>query len=361
MSRPLPALAVAAVAFASVAVAADGTAPFAKDLWTQLGKEKGNVVYSPYSIAAALDLARQGAKGATRDEIKKLIHDTPAKLGIDGVSVANHLWGQEGYHFQDGLTIDRIDFRADPEAARQKINGQIAKETHDKIQDLIDKGLIDKDARLVLTNALYLKAKWLDVFETNFTSTQEFTSLDGSKIPVHLMHESLHGVNYGHSDALQVVELPYEGDRLVMDVILPKDAHTYALDLDSALALLTERGADVYLPRFEVTTRVSLKKPLMDLGMKTAFDPSAADFSGFTGNRELSISEAITQTYIKVDEAGTEAAAATAIIMKAGAAFQQPPVFKADHTFFFAIRDTRSNAVLFCGRIDQPTRAQSEK
>jgi serpin B len=361
MSRPLPALAVAALAFASVALAADGTAPFAKDLWTQLGKEKGNVVYSPYSIGAALDLARQGAKGATRDEIEKLIHDTSATLAIDGVSVANHLWGQEGYHFEDGFKIDRIDFRADPEAARQKINGQISKETHDKIKELIARGLIDSNMRLVLTNALYMKAKWEDPFETQWTKTEDFTRLDGSTLPVHLMHHSMHGVKYGHTDALQVVELPYEKNQLVMDVILPKDAKTYAFDVDAAIALLTERGADVYLPRFEVTTKLRLGKQLQALGMKTAFDPSAADFSGFTGNKELYVSEAVTETYIKVDEAGTEAAAATAILMKAGAAFQQPPVFKADRTFFFAIRDTASGAVLFCGRIDEPTRAQSEK
>lgn len=353
---------IASLGLGAATLAADGTQPFAQDLWKQLGRGSENVIYSPFSIAQALDLARKGAKGATKDEIDVLLHGDLAKLEGKDVSVANHIWAQSGLAMKKtGDSIDRIDFRKADEA-RTTINAQIAKETRERIQDLIPSGAISPATKLVLTNAVYLNAKWQHPFEKNNTWDAPFTLADGSKVDVSTMHATFRGgAKYGAKDGLEVVELPYEGS-LVFDVILPADMKKYSLDLEGALALLEAKPVGVALPRFEVTQPLELNDALVALGVKTAFT-DAADFSGFTDEAALQISRVITKTFVRVDEVGTEAAAATAVVMVGGAApsEEEVPSMNVDRPFFFAIRDAKTGVVAFFGRVAKPAAPQRAK
>lgn len=345
---------VGAIGLLSVSLAADGTQPFAQDLYRELGKSSKDVIYSPASIAQALEIARSGARGATKEEIEKVLHGVPANLVHEGVQSSNHIWAQKGMALKEGFVVDVVDFH-DPKAARKTINDAIAKETKDRIRDLLPERAIDASVKLVLTNALHLDAKWQQPFEKSQTSDQAFHLADGSEVQVSTMHKTFgRGVKYGEKDGLQVLELPYDGT-LVFDVILPKDMAKYELDLEGALALTKERAVFVALPRFELTSEIDLKDPLIAVGLKTAFG-AGADFSGFTGSRDLYISDALTKTYVRVDEKGTEAAAATALVMKRGAMAPEEEfaTMKVDRPFFFAIRETKTGSVAFFGRISKP-------
>ncbi len=316
------------------------------------------------------------------------------------LAVANALWGQKGYKFLDpfiqlnrelyGAGLNDVDFKGDTEGARQTINAWVEKQTRDKIKDLLKPGVLNDLTRLVLTNAIYFKGDWASQFDKKQTGDQDFFVGSADSIKVPTMYQS-HGFrmvtgSFGSNEVepargewpepdaekkpapdFQAIELPYKGEELSMVVLLPGKKDGLA-DLEKAMTasrlagwIAGLRGAPeaekvlVYLPKFKVTAEFMLKDALAGLGMKDAFDPRAADFSGMNGAvHDLYISAVVHKAFVDVNEEGTEAAAATAVVMVTASAKPPPPVFRADHPFVFLIRDNRSGSVLFMGRVANP-------
>jgi serpin B len=367
---------------------------FALDLYQQLRSEEGNLFFSPTSISTALTMTYAGAAGGTEAEMAKTLHfQTPNDQLHDGMkalqafwktpdekkgirlNLANRLWGQESYEFlpaflqvtrdKYGAELARLDF-SQSEEARETINTWIEEETEDKITDLIPVGGVSSDTKLVLTNAVYFHGIWAEPFGKDRTKDEDFNLTAADKIKVPMMHrwdESRHGA----IDDLQVLELPYGDSSLSMIIVLPKEIDGLA-DLEAKLtfqnlqrwtaSLKHEDEVKVYLPKFKTTSQFEMSDTLKMMGMKSAFDANVADFSGMTGDKDLFISAVIHKAFVDVNEEGTEAAAATAVIMAPTAAPVQeptePPVFRADHPFVFMIRDNHNDAILFMGRIMNP-------
>jgi len=291
------------------------------------------------------------------------------------LNVADALWAQRGQSFLPeylkvvqssyGAGFQPIDFRAGPDAARATINHWIEKQTNNKIQDLLAPGAVTPTTRLVITNAIYFKGDWLDAFDKKATEDADFHLSASQTVKAPLMHET-GGFAYFDGGAFQALELAYKGGALAMVVLLPKDVDGLpALEQSLTAAALSEWTGKlapvdkvvVTLPRFAMTRAFELNDALAAMGMAQAFT-GAADFSGMTGRRDFTISAAIHKAFIDVNETGTEAAAATSIVMRATAMRYEPPpvVFRADHPFLFLIRDTRSGAILFLGRVADPTK-----
>jgi serpin B len=375
---------------ADVAALVKGNNAFAFDLYDQLRAKDGNVFFSPYSISTALAMTYAGARGDTAAEMAKALYFTlgPDELhraeaallaGLNGggkprgyqLSIANALWGQQGYGFKEGFLkltqasygagLREVDFASNPEAARQTINAWVEKETKDKIKDLFPKGVLNNLTRLVLTNAIYFKGDWASQFKKDQTRDEEFqTGADKVKAP--MMHQMAR-FKYLDADGVQALELPYAGKELSMVVLLPKKTDGLAelekmLSADKVagwLGKLREQEVIVALPKFKTTCEYSLNGPLAALGMKKAFGPTA-DFSGMNGRKDdLYIQAVVHKAFVDVNEEGTEAAGATGIAVGVKAL----PVrreFRADHPFVFLIRDTRNDSILFLGRVVNPTK-----
>ena len=381
---------------AELARVVEGNTQFAVDLYAMLAKADGNLFFSPESVSIALAMTYGGARGRTREEMREVLGfpaDDEAlhacfqtllqglsvgKSGEAGykLSIANRLWGQEDFPFLEafvkltrqhyGAELARVDFRSNAEGVRRTINAWVADETEDKIQELLQPGVIDEITRLVLTNAVYFKGDWADRFDKQATKKAPFFVTPENAVDVPMMYQSRE-FGYGETEALQVLELPYEGKALSMLVLLPKErdglaALEQALSVDNLAAwsqALRRQKVKVYLPKFKLEAQFELNKTLMAMGMVEAFT-GRADFSGMvdatkTAER-LFISNVIHKAYVDVNEEGTEAAAATAVVMKLTAtAMPRPvPVFRADHPFIFMIRDTRSGSILFLGRMVNP-------
>jgi serpin B len=351
-----------------------------------------NTFFSPASIATALAMTSTGARGDTQRQMLEVLgfkdanpdtlHQAFAELiknanGAGGergyqLSMANRLWGQKGFHFlpdflnktqkQYGAGLEELDFAHNSDAARQTINAWVEKQTADKIKELIKPGAIGPDSRLVLTNAIYFKGSWADPFKKEMTRDEAFQSAAEQKANVPMMHRSGR-YRYAEDDAAQILELPYVNNEVSMVVVLPRkvdglsqveksmDAKWLA-DLPGRLG---PRQVQVALPRFKMRAEFELSKVLASMGMPLAFGPKA-DFSGMSTEEKLVIDAVIHQAYVDVNEEGTEAAAATAVTMRALAVHNpQPPViFRADHPFAFMIRDVRSGAILFMGKVMNP-------
>ncbi|MCA8988518.1 MAG: hypothetical protein KDA78_12790 [Planctomycetaceae bacterium] len=373
---------------------AEGSNRFALDLYRQLRSEKGNLFFSPTSISTALAMTYAGAAGETEMEMAKTLHfEMPQDQLHDGMqaiqgfwrspnkkagirlNLANRLWGQQSYEFlaaflqvtrdKYGAELARLDF-SQSEAARQTINGWIEEQTENKIAALIPAGTLNADTKLVLTNAVYFHGIWSDPFKKDRTKDEEFHLTATEKITVPLMHR-WDEFRYGAVDDLQVLELPYGDGSLSMVVLLPREIDGLPgledkLTLENLRQWMSsvkhEDEVKVYLPRFKTTSQFQLADTLKAMGMPTAFDAKAADFSGMTGNRDLFISAVIHKAFVDVNEEGTEAAAATGVVMAPTAAPiqepKEPPVFRANHPFLFLIRDNRNGAILFLGRITNP-------
>ncbi len=280
----------------------------------------------------------------------------------------NAIWGQKDYSFLDefldtlaenyGAGLRVVDFINETEEARVTINEWVEKQTEGRIEDLIPKGAVDAATRLVLTNAIYFNAAWAYPFEPTDTQDGPFHLLDGGQVTVPFMFRAeRYGCAYG--DGYVAVELPYDGDELSMVVIMP--------DIDNfetfEASLTAERVAGIIgdieytqvaltMPRFEFESEFKLNDMLIEMGMPVAFGPGA-DFSGMTGGRDLYISDVLHKAFVGVDEAGTEAAAATAVIMKQSVALEEAEVI-VDHPFLFLIRDIETEAILFVGRVMNP-------
>ncbi|HET6441808.1 MAG TPA: serpin family protein [Phycisphaerae bacterium] len=374
-----------------VAKVAEGCNRFAFDLYARLKGAEGNLFLSPYSISTALTMTYAGARGRTAEQMAKVlclpatgeaVHGAYGALqndlnaagegGAFELAVANRLWGQKGYGFLPdflalikanyGAGLEQVDFAGATEAARQTINTWVEKKTRDKIKELLKPGILGRETTLVLTNAIYFKGKWAEEFDKKLTRDEDFFVTPEKTVAVPLMHQTA-DFGYFEGDGLQALELPYRGDRLAMVVLLPKakdglaalEASLSADKVAEWVGKLHRREVQVALPRFKTTAEFSLKDTLVAMGMAAAFGGDA-DFSGMTGAKDLFISAVVHKAFVDVNEEGTEAAAATAVVMGRAAMPEPAPVFCADHPFLFLIRDTKTGAILFFGRILDPTK-----
>lgn len=372
-----------------------GNSAFAFDLYQTLREEDGNLFYSPYSISLALAMTYAGARGETAQQMADTLHFVlyqdslhPAFNGLDielsqrgegakgkngegfRLNIVNAIWGQDGYQFLSeflgvlaenyGAGLRTLDFANAPEESRITINNWVSDQTEDRIEDLIPQGLIDALTRLVLTNAIYFNAAWQHPFSEDITEDGPFYLLDGGEVTVPMMRQT-ESFSYAEGDEYQAVELPYDGRELSMVILLPRAGQFEAFEgsidaqvVDAILKGLESRQVALTLPEFEFESYFHLREILAAMGMPVAFSGDA-DFSGMTGNRELFIAEVIHKTFISVDEAGTEAAAATAVVMKEIAAPLEPIEVTIDHPFIFLIRDIETGTILFVGRIVNPS------
>ena len=375
-------------------LAAANTA-FTVDLYSAL-PEEGNLFFSPLSIYMALAMTSAGARGDTLAQMEEAIHFPfsqeqlhPAFHALmsalenrqylpndrgEGftLNLVNSIWAQKGYAFlADFLDVlegsydtgvQFADFAADPDAVRDAINMWVEEATHDRIVDLIPQGAITKETLLALVNAIYFNAPWAFPFDEQDTELGPFTLLDGTEVEVPLMHET-ELLGYAEGDQYQAVELDYNGNDLSMVVILPSSGAFEAVNSRLSPAFISQLIGDLSrenviltLPKFTVEWSDVLNDTLAGLGMPDAFNSSVADFSGIDGRRVFSIGAVIHKAFVSVDEAGTEAAAATAVIMVGSAPGYQPTYYEVnvDRPFLFFIRDKETQAILFFGRVVHP-------
>jgi len=381
----------------------DANTQFAFDLYQGLrAGDAGNLFYSPYSISLALAMTYAGAEGATAQQMAETLHFTlpeeqlhPAFNALDQelaarnptteetddseetafkLRIANAIWGQAGYTFRDefldtlaanyGSGLRTLDFQSAPEASRETINGWVSEQTEGRITDLLPSGTIDALTRMVLTNAIYFNAAWINQFEAEVTRDDTFNLLDGSQITVPMMFQR-EEFRYTEGTNYQAVELPYK-QGFAMVILLPQagqfpqfEETLDAAQVQTVVGEMAAREVILSMPKFEFEgTSFSLRSLLTAMGMPDAFNPDAADFSGMDGTRELFISDLLHQASITVDEAGTEAAAATAAVIGVTSAMppeDEPVEMTIDRPFVFMIRDTNTGAVLFVGRVMNPT------
>jgi serpin B len=367
-----------------------GNTTFALDLYSELSEQKNNLFFSPYSISTALALTYAGARGVTEQQIAEVlsfsedqeeVHSSFGQLqeklnaeqekGDVQLTIANALWVEKNYSLlRDFLdltnkhykaSLNSVDFITIPEKVRIQINKWVEEKTNNKIQDLIQPGLITPLTRLVLTNAIYFKGNWARPFEERATQDDPFWLTRDKSVTVPLMRR-MANFRYGKNDILQLLELPYAGNNLSMLILLPNEidglpsieAALTEENLAFWLKLLKKREVRLFLPKFKMTSEFSLAGKLGAMGMPDAFT-TKADFSGMTGNKELFINAVVHKAFVDVNEKGTEAAAATGVVMTLSAVeTPPPPEFRADHPFLFLIRHNPSGSILFMGRVINP-------
>jgi len=369
----------------------EGNTRFALDLYGQLSGEKGNLFLSPYSISSALAMTYQGARGETAKEMKKTlafsaddklhpgflalndqINGSPDKKRGYQLSVANALWGQQNYPWNKdflaagekfyGAGVKDVDFIGATEKARVAINDWVEQKTEKKIKDLLKPGILTVDTRMVLTNAIYFKGDWASQFKKDLTKDKAFRTADGKSENMPMMSQK-GKFAYAEDQQVQVLRMPYVGKELEMVVVLPKAVDGLARvekgltpnNLGRWLEATRETTIEVTLPKFKVEKDFALKPVLSKMGMPTAFT-RAADFSGMATAERLEIADVIHKAFVDVNEEGTEAAAATAVVVTTKSLPPPSPRFVADHPFLFLIRDTRNGSILFLGRLAEPTK-----
>jgi serpin B len=355
----------------------EGNNQFAFDLYNYV--DDGNVFYSPYSISTALAMTYEGANGNTAAQMAEVMH-YPDDMKNDyaflynafnvnedyKLYTANALWMQEDYGFLPdyvdtvmnyyGGEANYVDYVTNANGATDEINDWVEDKTNNKIKDIIPDGQLNELTRLVLTNAIYFKGDWLKEFEKSNTYDANFYLDDGSTTTVDMMRNSEEEFGYYENDDVQVLEMLYEGEELSMLVVLPKEGDV-ELTLDNFEEWrngLVEQDVNVYFPKFTFETKYFMKETLIEMGMEDAFSETLADFSGMDGTDDLLIDQVIHQAFVEVDEKGTEAAAATAVIMRLEAAVQMTE-FKADHPFMFFIQDKETGTILFMGNVEDPS------
>lgn len=358
---------------------ADSLNRFAGNLYRELARTPGNLVFSPLSISTALAMTLAGARGQTQHEIAAALGTPPDAALLDSLTRAGNASGDQ-LQFAQSLWVERgfpilpdflhasenqfhaapqpADFSANPESARDAINRWIADQTHGKITSLFAPGALTRSTRLALVSAVYFNGKWKSKFDPKSTSNAPFHSGTGP-LQTPFMNQTAH-FPYAETADAQVLELPYAGGSLAFDVILPKTGKPLSTleealgadGLSAWLGRLQNKQVNVSLPKFRAESSFSLQPALTALGMAGAFT-TAADFSGIDGKRDLYLSQAVHKAFIDVAEEGTEAAAATGMAISL-TAFAPPTVFRADRPFLYLIRDTATGAVLFVGRLDRP-------
>ena len=374
-----------------------GNNAFAMDLYQAWREREGNLFYSPYSISVALAMTYAGARGNTAQQVKDTLHfalpqgslhaalnaldQELARRGENQrndtgdpfeLNVANSIWGQKGYEFLPeflsilaenyGAGLRLTDFAKDPEGSRRSINDWVSDQTKERIKDLIPQGVIDSMTRLVLANAIYFNASWLHPFDESATQDAPFHLLNRKVVNVPMMSMLKAGsLRYTQGEGYQVVELPYVGREVAMTIIMP-DMDNFAtleaaLNSDQLEAIDTAmrpRKVMLKLPKFSYESSLAMAETLAELGMPDAMGMNA-DFSGMDGTKDLFIGEVVHKAFVAVDEAGTEAAAATAVVMQLKMAQPaQPLQLTVDRPFIFLIRDLVTGSILFVGRVLNP-------
>lgn len=378
---------------------------FALKVYGRARKTPGNVMLSGTSLRRALSAAYLGAAGDTASEMARTLELSTdvqkasalaraesdawqsarggkgGKEGKDGkdsgrpeLVVADRLWADKAFAIKPdytklvetalGASTAPVDFVHGAEEARTTINGWVAQQTADKIKDLLPKGAVDARTRVVITNAIYFKAKWSSPFQKTATKDEAFTTAAGKKVTTPMMHET-ETHRFAEAAGAKALEMHYDGGDLSMLLLLPNDAkgldkleNAIAKDgLDAWTKALASSRVSVTLPKFTFQWGGAMNAALQDLGMKAAFTPKA-DFTGIAdpqGTDRLFISDVVHKTWVAVDENGTEAAAATGVVMRTTSMPVGPVAeFKADHPFLFFIRDTKSERILFVGRVSDP-------
>ncbi len=391
--------ALAALAAGMTARAADpapvvaANTGFACAFYRQAMAKEGNLFFSPYSISTALAMTYGGARGETAAQMEQALgfgalgqeklHPAFAALQADllaiqqkgkvQLNVANSIWPHRTYAFrpeyvdllktQYGVGVTPQDYVTAAEAARKAINAWVEERTNRRIQDLIPAGVLDEMTRLVLANAIYFKGTWAVPFDPKATEKAPFHLAKGGTVEASLMFKKARFA-YAERDGMQVLELPYAGEELSMVVVLPAKpdalgAIEAALTPEKLAAWtggLRSREVRVFLPKFKMTWQAGLNGMLAAMGMKDAFTMKA-DFSGMDGTKDLYISAVLHKAFVEVNEEGTEAAAATGVVMSLKAAMPEPPPeFRADRPFLFLIRENKTGSVLFLGRVSDPTK-----
>ena len=373
----------------------DGNNAFAMDIYKALRSTNGNLILSPFSISLALGMTYAGARGETEAQMADALHfDLPqedlhpafnaldqelaarGEAGPDEVepfqlNIANSIWAEQSYPFLQefldliasnyGAGIHLADFINQFDSVRKEINDWVYNQTQEKIKDLLPQGTLDTDTRMVLVNAIYFKADWLDQFSADDTIDSPFHLLDGTDVTVSMMNQETFAP-YHAGDGFQVVELPYAGDNVVMDIIVPHDGSFEMIEssLDSDLLAETLNGLQptsvkLSIPKFTFESEFNLSDTLKSMGMTDAFDPNSANFTGMTDRNDLYISDVVHKAFVAVNEKGTEAAAATAVIVRATSAPLFDVTLTIDRPFIFIIRDKPGGQILFIGRVLDPS------
>ncbi len=367
----------------------DASNQFALDLYAELKNNQGNIFFSPYSISTALAMTYEGARGETAEEMQKVFYfpaDNNARRSAFAaihnqlnepnakyqLSLANALWAENDYKFLNGYleTVAKyyagkatnLNFKGAAEEARQTINQWVENKTNNKIKKLFPQDTLTADTRLVLTNAIYFKGTWVKQFEKNKTKASDFRASPANTVQVPMMQQTNEKTKFNYTETadVQVLEMPYEGEKLSMMVLLPKNDDLPALENSLSLAKindwrkkLIQQHVDVFMPKFTFDTKYFMAETLAKMGMPTAFTDNA-DFSGMDGTKSLSIQNVIHQAFVDVNEEGTEAAAATGGSMGITSIMPQTLTFRADHPFIFIIQDKANGGILFFGRVSNP-------
>jgi serpin B len=379
---------------AAATQAAEAIDAFGFDFYKSDLTSGGNAVVSPASIVLALSMAQAGAGGETASQMDTVLHGAAGSGGGNGINsldqtlaglsgtfkdangtdqqltlrIANAPFAQRDLQLQQpfldtlaskyGAGLRLVDFENDPAGACNLIDGWVSDQTEGRIPKLLDS--LDSATRLVLVNAIYLKAPWQTPFDESGTKKAPFTRSDGSQVSVPTMSLDLSEGSYASGSGWQAVELPYAGGSLAMTIVVPDDLAAFEASLDAArfsqiTAALQPAAVDLTLPRFKIETKSDLHSVLAAMGMPLAFDPNRADFSGITTQEQLYISKVVHQANILVDEKGTEASAATAVQMEVAAMPSKQVTLHVDRPFIFAVRDTKTGAILFLGRVADPS------
>ena len=350
----------------------DANNQFAFDMYLEFKEKEGNIFFSPYSISTALTMTYEGAKGTTAEEMQTVLHipENPEIRRPAFASIYNEINKKDKKYMLSTNTVERyyggkitnLDFISESEKSRQIINTWIEDNTNNKIKNLIPPGVLNTNTRMVLTNAIYFKGNWVKQFDIKNTREEDFKTSSGNNVRASMMSltEKDTKFNYAETDNLQVLEMPYVGEEVSMLVFLPKEDNLSALEeslnfekISELKGTLKEQQIKVYFPKFKFEIKSTLNEPLRNLGMISAFNN--ADFSGMDGTKDLQISAVIHQAFVEVNEEGTEAAAATGVVMGTTSIGPRIPIFRADHPFVFLIQERKSGNILFMGRVSDPT------
>jgi serpin B len=378
----------------AVTALVSGNSRFAFDLYREVigGDEESNVFFSPFSISTALGMTYYGARGETASDMAEVLHLTLPPAAINKafgtvteklnsgslhedqpgdpftLVVSNGLWVQNGFNLLDSFvsdireaysaSVENLDFTGNTEGSRETINSWVAENTLNRILNLIPQGILDADTRLVLTNAVYFKASWENPFNEYSTSSREFKLTDGTVANIPMMTQT-ERFNYSSTNEYSAVELGYAGGSAAMLIVVPDgDFHRFEQDLNAEYLEgirngLSYESIKLSMPLFEFTQSMQLGDILKLMGMESAFD-DRADFSGITGSRDLRISSVVHKAFVKVDEAGTEAAAATAVVMTLRAMPEAAVEMNINRPFIFFILDNETGSIVFMGRVMNP-------
>lgn len=395
MQSKLVRIAAPNVPEADLAQLVQGNSDFAMALYQQLRSGDGNLFFSPYSISLALAMTYAGARGDTESQMAQALHFTlpqerlhPAMNSLDQtissyaqkganqdhgfqLNIANSIWGQQDFTFlpayldllaQDyGAGMHLVDFVHAAEPSRNVINNWVEQQTQGKITDLFPRGSIDDTTRLVLANAIYFKAAWENSFDPASTQNGTFYLPDGSSASVAMMSSSREASYlYTQGSDYQAIGLPYQDSQVMMLVIMPSagkfsDFESGMTDaqLEAILGGMQDQMIHLQMPKFKVESEIDLKSVLASLGMNNALDTNA-DFSGMDGRKDLYISDVLHKAYVNVDENGTEAAAATGVVVGLMAVPAEVLNVTIDHPFLFFLIDPQTKAILFMGRMMNP-------